>query len=303
MGPSAFTNYLASIQALIGANVDAAEVLEKNVNTFKGLVRDGIDVEESQTKLDENEAELTKMRNKIDALKKKIYKDQKKVEQTQASSHRICSLGSPMGVGVGPHRYTRDFCVIELYKDKFKHMIGNVLSLGPEFPPAKLKALMYDCVDVPSKFKYQDNGLLALRGMLTADQVNEPIALNLQGDRIRRVIKRGFTTNTTVGILTQFTSFVRKYFPTGNMDSVELAILSHENDTGTFSKGGDSGSLIVSARGEFVALLTGGTNNGTDGSHITFATPFKYVWDSVKEEFPGADLYFDNLEDFLADVA
>ena len=36
----------------------------------------------------------------------------------------------PIGVGVAPHSYTRDLCVIELYKEKFKHMIGNVLSLG-----------------------------------------------------------------------------------------------------------------------------------------------------------------------------
>jgi hypothetical protein len=82
-----------------------------------------------------------------------------------------------------------------------------------------------------------------------------------------------------------------------------LPILSHENDSGTFSKGGDSGSLIVSAVGEFVALLTGGTNKGTDGSDITFATLFEWVWDLVKEEFPGANLYFDNLGEFLADVA
>ena len=98
-------------------------------------------------------------------------------------------------------------------------------------------------------------------------------------------------------------SFVRKYFPTGNVESLEVPILSHEHDPGTFSKGGDSGSLVVSARGEFVALLTGGTSKGTDGSDITFATPFEWVWDLVKEEFPGASLYFDNLEEFLADVA
>ncbi|KAH9003693.1 hypothetical protein EDB86DRAFT_2268493 [Lactarius hatsudake] len=44
-------------------------------------------------------------------------------------------------------------------------------------------------------------------------------------------------------------------------------------------------------------------NEGTGGSHITFATPFVWVWDLVKEEFPGANLYFDNLQEFLADVA
>ena len=88
--------------------------------------------------------------------------------------------------------------------------------------------------------------------MLTADQLTNPnTASDLQGDRTRRVLKRGFATNTTVGTLTRFMSFVRKYSTTGNMDSLELPILSHENEPGTFSKGGDSGSLIVSARGVY----------------------------------------------------
>ena len=60
---------------------------------------------------------------------------------------------------------------------------------------------------------------------------------------------------------------------------------------------------IVSALGEFVALLTGGTNKGTDGSDVTFATLFEWVWELVKDEFPGANLYFDDLEAFFADVA
>jgi hypothetical protein len=168
---------------------------------------------------------------------------------------------------------------------------------GPELSPSKLKDLMYD---VPPTFKYPEDGLLALRGMLTADQVNNP---NLQGNRVRRVLKRGFTTNTTVGTLSRFISFVRSYPGTGNVGSLEVPILSHEHHSGTFSKAGDSGSLIVSAGGEFVALLTGGTYMGTDGSDITFATLFEWVWDLVKEEFPNANLYFDNLPEFLADVA
>ena len=70
--------------------------------------------------------------------------------------------------------------------------------------------------------------------------------LKLQGDCVRRVLKRG-STNTTVGTLTKFMSFARQYFQTGNRDSREVAILSHEQGTGTFSKCGDSGSLIVSS--------------------------------------------------------
>ena len=175
---------------------------------------------------------------------------------------------------------------------------------GPEASPSKLKALMCERFGVPSKFKYPDDGLLTLRGMLTADQLTNPnTTSDLQGDRTRRVLKRGFATNTTVGTLTRFMSFARRYFPTGHLESLEVPILSHEHDSGTFSNRGDSGSLIVSARGEFVALLTGGAGGGADSPDIAFATPFEWVWDLVRAEFPGADLCFDNLQEFLADVA
>ena len=137
---------------------------------------------------------------------------------------------------------------------------------------SKLKSLTYERDDVPSDFKYPDDGLLALKGVLTAEQVNNPTNLNLQGNCIRRVLKRGFTTNTTVGTLTRFMSFVRRYFPSGNQESLEVAILSHEQELGSFSKGGDSGSLVVSTMGEFIALLTGGAYSGTDSSDITYAT-------------------------------
>ena len=175
--------------------------------------------------------------------------------------------------------------------------------LGPELSPSKLKSLMYERGDVPSEFKYPEDGLLHIRGMLTADQVNNPNSLKLRGDRVRRVIKRGYSTNTTVGTLTRFMSFGRKYFSTGDIESLEVPILSHEKDFGTFSRGGDSGSSIVSAAGEVAALLTGGLTSLTDSSDITYGTLFEWVWELVKEEFPGANFYFDDLDEFLADVA
>lgn len=166
----------------------------------------------------------------------------------------------------------------------------------------KLKSLINE-PGRPSDFKYPVNGLLVLKGMLTADQLNNPTDLNLRGDRVRRVLKRGFATNTTVGTVSRFRSFVRQYLPTGNQESLEVPILSHEQGKGAFSQCGDSGSLIVSTNGEFLAMLTGGTFYGNESSDITYATPFEWVWNLVEAEFPGANLYFDDVEEFFADVA
>ncbi|KAG9092620.1 hypothetical protein FS749_015563 [Ceratobasidium sp. UAMH 11750] len=303
MGQSAFTNYLVSIQAAISTYNDAAEVLETKISKLRARLQGGTDDQESQAKLEENEAELAKTRTKIEKLKQFFVEIKKRWSKARDRVIGFVRWAPPIGVGVAPHGYTRDLCVIELYKEKIKHMIGNVLSLGPELSPSKLKSLMYERIDVPSEFKYPEDGLLHLRGMLTADQVNNPNSLNLQGDRVRRVIKRGFSTNTTVGTLTRFKSYARKYFSTGNMESLEVPILSHENDSGSFSRGGDSGSTIVSPAGELVALLTGGPTSLTNSSDITYATLFEWIWELVLAEFPGANLYFDDLEAFLADVA
>jgi hypothetical protein len=164
--------------------------------------------------------------------------------------------------------------------------------------------MMYERINTPPEFDYPDNGLLHLSGILTTDQIINPDPSSLEGDPIRRVLKHGFATNITVGTLTRYMSFVRKYFINGHLESLEVPILSHEyKEYGTFSKRGDSGSLIVTRYGQFAALLTSGTNMGTGDSDITYATPFEWVWDLIKEEFPGADLCFDDVQEFLADVA
>ena len=157
-------------------------------------------------------------------------------------------------------------------------------------------SLIYGRNDAPSEFKYPSDGRLKLRGMLTVDQVKAPNSKDLAGDPVRRVLKDGLTTGFTIGGLGKFMSFVRKYFPTGHQESIELPVFNHESESGTFSKGGDSGSLIVDILGRLVSLLTGGSNKGTDGSDITYSTLFVHVWDLVRIKFPTANLYFDGLE-------
>ena len=40
--------------------------------------------------------------------------------------------------------------------------------------PAKFKALMCDLIDVPSEFEYPEEELLPIRGMLSAENINNP---------------------------------------------------------------------------------------------------------------------------------
>lgn len=152
---------------------------------------------------------------------------------------------------------------------------------------------MYPRIDAPSDFDYPVERLLELRGILSAEEICTPNNKDYKGDPMRYVIKRGLTTLTTIGCLNGFESHVRRYFTLGSRDSIEAAVYRYDNDSGPFSRGGDSGSIIIDPLGKFVALLTGGTGP-TDSSDITFGSPMYWLWVIIKAQFPGANLYFED---------
>ena len=156
-------------------------------------------------------------------------------------------------------------------------------------------SLMYPRDDMPSEFDYPDHRLYKLQHILTATQIRQPNSQDLKGDPVRYVLKNGHTTGVTVGCLNGFESHVRYYGVLGSFDSIEAAVYPYNNNSGAFSKGGDSGAEIASANNEFGLQLTGGAGP-TESSDITYGTPMFWLWDSViKPEFPGANLYFDEV--------
>ena len=150
---------------------------------------------------------------------------------------------------------------------------------------------MYARTDAQSCFKYPAERLLELRGIITEDRMRHPDTKDHHGENCLYVIKRGLTTLTTIGHATGFFSCAREYFANQtHRDSIEWAILPYDNDSGAFSKGGDSGSMIASGTGEFGGLLTGESGK-TESSDITYATPMFWLWLIIKDEFPNANLY------------
>lgn len=103
MGAPAFTNYLASIQALIGTHIDSVESLEKKIDTLRTRLQGRINVQESQIKLDENEAELAKTRTKIDNLKKFFVDIKKRWSKSKDRVIGFVRWAPPIGVSVAPH--------------------------------------------------------------------------------------------------------------------------------------------------------------------------------------------------------
>lgn len=150
---------------------------------------------------------------------------------------------------------------------------------------------MYPRTDAGSTFKYPDERLLQLRGVISKDVMRNPDMHDSAGESCLFVIKSGIATGVTVGRATGIFSYVREYFPNStHQTSKEWAILPYNNESGVFSACGDSGSIIADGLGRVGGLLTGGAGK-TESTDITYATPFFWLLQRIKENgFPNAHL-------------
>ncbi|TFK71330.1 hypothetical protein BDN72DRAFT_462443 [Pluteus cervinus] len=116
---------------------------------------------------------------------------------------------------------------------------------------------------------------------------------------IRRVIKCGEGRRTTVGGLSGFLSHVRQYFVTGNIDSVEVAIHPHD-DSSAFSRGGDSGSVIVDTLGKICCSAQCWNRQERLAGHNPRYARRAFLWPLILAKFGGANLYWDGDDNFLS---
>ena len=130
MGAPAFDNYQASIKARINNLNDTVESLNRLIATYTDWVARQIGLPNSQQMLTDFTTELGKTNRRIATLKRFFVTLSKKWSKLADRVIGYVVWAPPIGVGVGPNRFTRDVCVAELYKSKFPNFIGNVLSLG-----------------------------------------------------------------------------------------------------------------------------------------------------------------------------
>ena len=156
-------------------------------------------------------------------------------------------------------------------------------------------SLMHPRVDSGSTFKYPDDGLLPLRGIMSEDRMLRPDMLDGNGEPCLLVIKNGHATGVTVGRATGIFSYVhcRGAGHGGQTTGREWAVFGYDGKAqAPFSAKGDSGSAIVNGSGEMGGMLTGGTGReGGDVPEIAYATPMFWLWPRIKKQFPGAHLY------------
>ncbi|KAH8992420.1 hypothetical protein EDB92DRAFT_1945213 [Lactarius akahatsu] len=292
-GPQAFQSVFKSTMVKIRGDIIMVDLHNRELDALRereaSVDNDG--VEEERMVIEGN---LRAMEASIKAINQ--FHDEVTKYWSEESQRVIGHIAySPaITVGTGTKRYTEDWALIELDRnkidwDKFR---GNVIDLGTEIPILEIVSKMRPDPANPASFIYPLRGLLPVQGVITEDELRRPQMHDADGDPCLMVIKNGSATGTTIDRANGIKSFVRQHFPDGNHEtSMEWAILGHGLWSRSFSAPGDSGAIIVDGEGRIGGLLTGGSG-GTESTDVTYATPFYWLLEErIKTRFPNAHLY------------
>jgi len=192
----------------------------------------------------------------------------------------------PIEIDVGAQGYTQDYALIQMDSGKIDstNFTGNAIDLGTQIAPEDFTLLMYPNARNRHNFKYPNDRLLKIHGIISEHDMRNPTMLDATEKPCLIVIKRGFTTGLTLGRANEFRSFVRNYFDDiPPKTSREWAIYPYDGKSGPFSAAGDSGSAIVDCLGHLGGLLTGG-GGLTDSTDITYATPAFFILESLEAQ-------------------
>ncbi|KIM27485.1 hypothetical protein M408DRAFT_165369 [Serendipita vermifera MAFF 305830] len=242
---------------------------------------------------EENQREVEKARNTIDDLNK-LHDVVTKLRTNP--DQRIIGFvlhAEPIVVADGPNKFTRDWALIELYNDNidWSTFLGNKVYIGGNFSPSDFGKLMFPQSEDQRDYKYPDDGLLQACGVVKDDEIRQPQHLDVHRQKAFLVVKNGLATGTTVGRANGLDSFTRVYTEYDiERTSIEIAILPYDKQCGPFSAKGDSGAIILDRAGRIVALLTGGGGT-TDGTDVTYGTPYWWLEEQIKTTIPGCYLY------------
>lgn len=196
-------------------------------------------------------------------------------------------------VSDGPHNFTKDWALIELYDKKIDWATfkGNKVYIGGNLSVADFHNTMFPHPVDQANYQYPQDDLLQAYSVIQDDEIHDPQHLDVYGEKCLLVVKNGMSTGTTVGRANGLESFTRIYDEYGTKHtSIDIAVLSYDKTRGNFSHAGDSGSIILARDGRIVGILTGGAGPA-DETDITYFTPYWWVEQQIKAKYPDCFLY------------
>jgi hypothetical protein len=167
-----------------------------------------------------------------------------------------------------------------------------MIDLGTKYGPEELEEKMRITPKNPrdSTFSFPENRVLNLQGTIPIEEMRKPRRMRDQDDEwCIAVLKRGRTTDLTLGKGTKFVSYTRDADHLNvHGVSMEYAVIPLDTKSSPFSKGGDSGSVVVDGLGRIAGILTAGSGS-TDRTDVTYVTPIDFIMEVIHNHPPLAE--------------
>jgi hypothetical protein len=275
-GNNAFEKFLSSIQAEIRRKAVLIPILESQIKSVEGKDNPKANKEHEQkiTLLGQaREAEIA-----LNTFHKDILEGWGN-QESRVLGHAIFS--PPIGVGVGTEDYTEDFAIIEVDPSKVNNFRGNTIDLGTLIPPEMFCEIMQVST-------YPDDRLLKLQGIISDDEMRHPPMMDTMDSPCLMVLKRGSATGLTIGRANNIVSYVQYYYEDNIPDTSKVWCIASYNQesgpfSGSFSRKGDSGSVVVDGLGRIGGIITGGSAGASPSTDLTFATPISFLLKRIQD--------------------
>ncbi|KAG6818780.1 hypothetical protein H0H93_001823 [Arthromyces matolae] len=196
----------------------------------------------------------------------------------------------PLSVSVDEKQYSIDWALIEINQDKidWEAFPGNMLSVGEKINFGTFASRMRP--HATSGQRFPRSGFLQLQDVIPEEDLRKPKELDDKGEPCLTFMKNGGATSGTIGRASALESIVREEYGGVKCISRHLAIYRYDSKDGPFSAVGDSGAVVVDGSGRIAGMITGGSGKA-DEFDVTYATPFWWLEQQIKQAFPDCFLY------------
>ncbi|KAI1785366.1 hypothetical protein LXA43DRAFT_1117173 [Ganoderma leucocontextum] len=215
--------------------------------------------------------------------------DEVRADWTDANKRRLGTVewAPKISVGTGDRPYTCDIATFVVYEDKMVNFEANTLDFGDRYNARQLERLFWSDVTASGDNSIPEDLQLRITRVLPHDLVITPDSVGKNGKPELVVAKYGSKTKLTLGRYSKLMAYTCSDL---GVESQEVAVFNFNKESSNFSDHGDSGSLIVTGKGDAIAVLHSGMPY--EGySHVTFGMPAYHVMELILAEYPYAEFY------------
>lgn len=289
LGTGAYTHAIQKMMGEIGKIAGNIEILNAHLQC----------PDLPQKRREEKEAEITRLTrrcNRIDALHTKVTKFRSTPELRSVGWVLYSSvIKADAKVGNEELGYTQDWALVQLDPRmlNMETFDGNKLFVGDNFALGGLARLMWPNHEDRDDYDLYIDDQIPVRDVVPAEDITHLPHLDANGMPALFVVMNGCTSGTRVGCANGLFSAKRTFPEHGidKVDSLEIGVIAYgKGQPSRFSDKGDSGAGVFDRKGRILGHINGGAGP-TDGTDVTFVSPFWWTHQRILEVYPNAQVY------------